>query len=170
MIRVGQGIDVHAFHDARPLILGGVRISEHGGLGGHSDADVVLHAITDALLGAAGAGDIGEYFPSDDPQWKDADSAQFIAEAKRIVAEMDADIANVDVTIIAQEPKLAPHRDLIEAKIAALLDIPAGHVNVKATTTDHLGFIGRGEGICAIAVVLIDTGAEDERSPVEGAL
>lgn len=170
MIRVGQGIDVHAFHDARPLILGGVRISEHGGLGGHSDADVVLHAITDALLGAVGAGDIGEYFPSDDPQWKDADSAQFIAEAKRIVAEMDADIANVDVTIIAQEPKLAPHRDLIEAKIAALLDIPAGHVNVKATTTDHLGFIGRGEGICAIAVVLIDTGAEDERSPVEGAL
>ncbi len=170
MIRVGQGIDVHAFHDARPLILGGVRISEHGGLGGHSDADVVLHAITDALLGAAGAGDIGEYFPSDDPQWKDADSAQFIAEAKRIVAEMDADIANVDVTIIAQEPKIAPHRDLIKAKISALLDIPAGHVNVKATTTDHLGFIGRGEGICAIAVVLIDTGAEDERSPVEGAL
>jgi len=170
MIRIGQGIDVHAFHDARPLILGGVRISEHGGLGGHSDADVVLHALTDALLGAAGAGDIGEYFPSEDPRWKDADSSRFVAEAKRIIDEMSADIANVDLTIIAEKPKLAAYRDAIEGKIAAMLDIPAGRVNVKATTTDHLGFVGRAEGICAIAVVLIDTGAEDERSPVEGAL
>lgn len=170
MIRIGQGIDIHAFHDARPLILGGVRISEHGGLGGHSDADVVLHAITDAILGAAGAGDIGEYFPSSDPRWKDADSSRFVAEAKRIIDEMEADIANVDVTIIAQKPMLAPYRDAMEGKIARLLNIPAGFVNVKATTTDHLGFIGRAEGICAMAVVLIDTGAEDERSPVEGAL
>lgn len=170
MIRIGQGIDIHAFHDARPLILGGVRISDHGGLGGHSDADVVLHALTDALLGAAGAGDIGEYFPSGDPQWKDADSARFVAEARRIVDEMAADIANVDLTIIAQTPMLAPYRDAMEKKIASLLNVPAGRVNIKATTTDHLGFIGRGEGICAMAIVLIDTGAEDERSPVEGAL
>jgi 2-C-methyl-D-erythritol 2,4-cyclodiphosphate synthase len=157
MIRIGQGIDVHAFDDARPLILGGVRISETGGLSGHSDADAVLHAVTDALLGAAGAGDIGQYFPSDDARWKDADSAIFVKEAKRVVDEMDAEIANVDVTIIAGKPKLAPFREAMEAKIAELLDLPAGHVNVKATTTDHLGFIGRGEGICAMAVVLISS-------------
>jgi len=155
MIRVGQGIDVHQFADARPLILGGVRISDTGGLSGHSDADAVLHAVTDALLGAAGAGDIGQYFPSDDPRWKDADSTIFLREAKRIIDEMDAEIGNVDVTIIAQTPKLAPFRDAIQASIARLLDLPAGHVNVKATTTDHLGFIGRSEGICAMAIVSI---------------
>jgi 2-C-methyl-D-erythritol 2,4-cyclodiphosphate synthase len=155
MIRVGQGIDVHAFDETRPLILGGIRISDTGGLAGHSDADAVLHAITDALLGAAGAGDIGQYFPSDDARWKDADSAIFLREAKRVVDEMDAEIANVDVTIIAEKPKLAPFRDAIQTSIARLLDLPAGHVNVKATTTDHLGFIGRGEGICAMAIVCI---------------
>ncbi len=155
MIRVGQGIDVHQFADARPLILGGVRISDTGGLSGHSDADAVLHAVTDALLGAAGAGDIGQYFPSDDSRWKDADSTIFLREAKRILDEMDAEIGNVDVTIIAQTPKLAPFRDAIQASIARLLDLPAGHVNVKATTTDHLGFIGRSEGICAMAIVSI---------------
>jgi len=119
VIRVGQGLDVHAFDESRPLILGGIRISETGGLAGHSDADAVLHAITDALLGAAGAGDIGQYFPSDDARWKNADSTIFLAEAKRVVVEMDADIANIDITI--------------------------------------LGFIGRAEGICAMAVVLIQT-------------
>jgi len=155
MIRVGQGLDVHAFDESRPLILGGIRISETGGLAGHSDADAVLHAITDALLGAAGAGDIGQYFPSDDARWKDADSTIFLSEAKRVVIEMDADIANIDITIIAEKPKLAPFRDAIQAKIAKLLDLPAGHVNVKATTTDHLGFVGRAEGICAMAIVLI---------------
>jgi len=155
MIRVGQGIDVHQFADARPLILGGVRISDTGGLSGHSDADAVLHAVTDALLGAAGAGDIGQYFPSDDPRWKDADSTIFLREAKRIIDEMDAEIGNVDVTIIAQTPKLSPFRDAIQASIASLLNLPAGHVNVKATTTDHLGFIGRSEGICAMAIVSI---------------
>jgi 2-C-methyl-D-erythritol 2,4-cyclodiphosphate synthase len=157
MIRIGQGVDVHPFDDARPLILGGVRISETGGLAGHSDADAVLHAITDAILGAAGAGDIGQYFPSDDPQWKDADSARFIAEAKRMIIDMSAEISNVDVTIIAQKPKLAPFRAAMQAKIAKLLDLPSGHVNVKATTTDHLGFIGRGEGICAMAIVALET-------------
>jgi 2-C-methyl-D-erythritol 2,4-cyclodiphosphate synthase len=161
MIRIGQGIDVHAFDDKRPLILGGIRISDTGGLAGHSDADAVLHAITDALLGVAGAGDIGQYFPSEDPRWKDADSAIFLREAKRVIDEMDAEIANIDVTIIAEKPKLAPFREAIRAKIASLLDLPSGHVNVKATTTDHLGFIGRGEGICAMAVVLIDI---EERS------
>jgi len=166
MIRVGQGIDVHAFDDSRPLVLGGVRISDTGGLAGHSDADAVLHAITDALLGAAGAGDIGQYFPSTDPRWKDADSAVFIREAKRLVAEMEAEIANVDVTIIAEKPKLAPFRDAISAKIAKLLDLPAGRVNVKATTTDGLGFTGRGEGICAMAIVALSTDVRS--SPIEG--
>jgi 2-C-methyl-D-erythritol 2,4-cyclodiphosphate synthase len=157
VIRVGQGVDVHAFDESRPLILGGVRISETNGLAGHSDADAVLHAITDALLGAAGAGDIGQYFPSDDTRWKDADSTIFLSEAKRAVLELDADIANIDVTIIAERPKLAPFREAMVANIAKLLDLPAGHVNVKATTTDHLGFIGRGAGLCAMAVVLISS-------------
>ena len=155
MIRVGQGVDVHPLDAARPLILGGVRISETGGLAGHSDADAVLHAITDALLGAAGAGDIGHYFPSSDERWRGADSSVFIAEAKRIIHDMHAEIANVDVTIIAQQPKLAPHRDAMVASIAKMLVLPTDRVNVKATTTDHLGFIGRAEGICAMAIVLV---------------
>jgi 2-C-methyl-D-erythritol 2,4-cyclodiphosphate synthase len=158
MIRIGQGIDVHAFDEARPLILGGVRISDTGGLAGHSDADAVLHAVTDALLGAAGAGDIGQYFPSDDPHWKDADSSRFIAEARRILSEMNAEISNLDITIIAQKPRLAPFRDAIGAKIAQMLNLPRGRVNIKATTTDHLGFIGRGEGICAMAIVAVTAG------------
>lgn len=156
MIRIGQGIDIHPFDESRPLILGGVRIAEKGGLAGHSDADAVLHALTDALLGAAGAGDIGQHFPSDDERWRGAESSRFVREAKRIVDEMSAEISNVDITIIAQKPKIAPHRAAIEASIAALLDLPRGHVNVKATTTDHLGFIGRGEGICAMAIVAIE--------------
>ena len=155
-VRIGQGIDVHPFDASRPLILGGVRISETGGLAGHSDADAVLHAVTDALLGAAGAGDIGNYFPSTDERWRNTDSSVFVREAKRILDEMDGEIANVDITIIAQQPKLAPHRDAMVAAIAKLLNLPQGHVNVKATTTDHLGFIGRGEGICAMAIVLVE--------------
>ncbi len=154
-MRVGQGIDVHPFDESRPLVLGGVRISETGGLSGHSDADAVLHAVTDALLGAAGAGDIGHYFPSNDPQWRGADSARFVREARRILEEMDAEIDNLDITVIAQKPKLAPYRAAMEAKIAQLLDLPAGRVNLKATTTDHLGFVGREEGICAMAIVCI---------------
>jgi len=159
VIRVGQGVDIHPFDADRPLILGGVRIAESGGLAGHSDADAVLHAITDALLGAAGAGDIGHYFPSTDERWRGAASSVFVREARRILHEMDAEIANVDVTIIAQQPKLAPHRDAMVASIARLLDLPEGHVNVKATTADHLGFIGRGEGLCAMAIVLVQGGA-----------
>lgn len=156
-MRIGQGVDIHPFAPDRPLILGGVRISDTGGLAGHSDADAVLHAITDALLGAAGAGDIGHYFPSTDERWCNADSSQFVREAKRILDEMDAEIQNLDITIIAQQPKLSPHRDAMIASIAHLLSLPQGHVNVKATTADHLGFIGRGEGICAMAIVLVAT-------------
>lgn len=155
MMRIGQGIDVHPFDEGRPLVLGGVRISETGGLRGHSDADVVLHALTDALLGATGAGDIGQYFPSDDERWRNAESSRFIREAKSILAERNFGVDNIDITIIAEKPRIAPHREAIAASIAKMLDLPRGHVNVKATTTDHLGFIGRGEGICAMAVVLI---------------
>ena len=168
MIRIGQGIDVHPFDDARPLILGGVRISDTGGLAGHSDADAVLHAITDALLGAAAAGDIGHYFPSSDPRWKDADSSVFVREAKRVIDEMGADIANIDVTIIAERPRLSPYRGEMQGNIAKMLDMPAGHVSIKATTTDHLGFIGRGEGICAMAVVLISSSGSSGSSDSSG--
>ncbi len=168
MIRVGQGVDVHPFDESRPLILGGVRISDHGGLAGHSDADAVLHALTDALLGAAGAGDIGQYFPSDDDRWRGADSSLFLREAKRAVEDMDAEISNVDITVIAQKPKLAPHREAMRAKIAQILGLPDSRVSVKATTTDHLGFVGRGEGICAMAIVAINT--EVEHTPLEGAV
>ncbi|GAC1400673.1 MAG: 2-C-methyl-D-erythritol 2,4-cyclodiphosphate synthase [Thermoanaerobaculia bacterium] len=163
MIRVGQGIDVHPFDEKRPLILGGIRIAENGGLAGHSDADVVLHAVTDALLGAAGAGDIGQYFPSEDPRWKDADSSRFVREARRVIAEMQGAISNLDVTIIAERPRIGPHREAIGAFIAGLLDLPRDHVNIKATTTDHLGFIGRGEGICATAIALIVIPSAAER-------
>ena len=156
MIRIGQGIDVHPFDESRPLILGGVRISETGGLSGHSDADAVLHAIADALLGAAGAGDIGHYFPSTDERWRNADSSRFVEEALRILDARDARLANVDVTIIAQQPKLAPHREAMVISIARLLGLARVQVNVKATTTDHLGFIGRAEGICAMAIVLVE--------------
>ena len=156
MMRVGQGIDVHAFDENRRLILGGVCISERGGLAGHSDADAVLHAIVDAILGAAGLGDIGQYFPSDDERWREADSEVFVRETLRMYG---GKIANVDVTIIAQRPKLAPHREAMRDNIARLLDIDADRVNVKATTTDHLGFIGRAEGICAMAIVAIEVGA-----------
>lgn len=155
MIRVGQGLDVHPFDESRPLILGGVRIAERGGLSGHSDADAVLHAVVDALLGAAGAGDIGQYFPSEDPQWKGADSAKFLAEAKAVVDRMGGTISNLDVTIIAQQPKLSPHREAMRDSIARLLGVAPGQVNVKATTTDHLGFVGRSEGICVMAIVAV---------------
>jgi 2-C-methyl-D-erythritol 4-phosphate cytidylyltransferase/2-C-methyl-D-erythritol 2,4-cyclodiphosphate synthase len=133
-----------------------VRIADRGGLQGHSDADAVLHALTDAILGSVGAGDIGHYFPSSDERWRGADSGVFVREARRILSERRAEISNVDVTVIAQQPRLAPHRDAIRASIARLLDLPEGRVNVKATTTDHLGFIGRGEGLCAMAIVAVD--------------
>lgn len=156
MYRVGQGIDVHGFAENRPLLLGGVRISETGGLTGHSDADAVLHALTDALLGAIGAGDIGEYFPSSDPRWKDSSSRLFVEEAVRLVHKHGGMVNNVDVTIIAERPRLGPHKSAIRDSVAAMTGVAANRVNVKATTTDGLGFTGRGEGLCAIAIVCIE--------------
>lgn len=155
-VRIGQGVDVHPFDDERPLILGGVRISERGGLAGHSDADAVLHALVDAILGALGAGDIGQYFPSEDERWRGADSKIFVREAMALVEGRAATLRNVDVTVIAQKPKLAPHRDAIRDSVAAMLGLDRERVNIKATTTDHLGFIGRAEGICAMAIVAVN--------------
>jgi 2-C-methyl-D-erythritol 4-phosphate cytidylyltransferase / 2-C-methyl-D-erythritol 2,4-cyclodiphosphate synthase len=153
--RIGQGIDVHPFREDRPLILGGVRLSDSHGLDGHSDADAVLHAVTDAILGALGKGDIGQYFPSTDERWRGAESRTFVKEATQLVAERNGAIENVDITIMTEAPKLAPHREWMRESIASILGIEDERVNIKATTTDGLGFLGRREGLCATAVALI---------------
>ncbi len=155
-LRIGQGVDVHVLVNGRPLIIGGVAIPFDKGLLGHSDADVLLHAITDALLGAAGLGDIGRHFPDTDPQFRGADSRALLREAIRRVRAAGYTPVNIDCTIIAQAPKMAPHVAAMAANIAADCAIDATRVNVKAKTTEHLGFTGRGEGIAAEAVALLD--------------
>lgn len=154
-LRIGHGFDVHAFAEQRKLIIGGVEIAHPFGLAGHSDADVLLHAICDALLGAAGLGDIGRHFPDTDARFKGIDSRQLLREVARLLDERGYGVVNVDTTIIAQAPKMAPHIALMQANIAADLGIAAEAVNVKATTTEKLGFTGRGEGIAAEAVCLL---------------
>ena len=152
--RVGIGYDSHRFGADRPLLLGGVEIPYERGLEGHSDADVVIHAVIDALLGASGGGDIGTHFPPDEERWRDADSAELLAA---IVARIDAEPVNVDVTVICEEPKLGPHREAIERRLSELVGAP---VSVKATTNEGMGAIGRGEGIAAIAVALASRAVE----------
>lgn len=154
-IRVGEGWDVHALVEGRPLILGGVRIPYEKGLLGHSDADALLHAITDALLGAAGLGDIGRHFPDTDPAFKGADSTVLLAEALRRVQARGWRLVNVDSTIIAQAPKLAPHIEGIRARVAEVLGLSAEDVNVKAKTAEKMGPVGEGRSIEARAVVLL---------------
>lgn len=158
MTRVGLGFDAHAFDDSRPLILGGVAIPDSPGLAGHSDADVVSHALADALLGAAGLGDIGDRFPATD-QWRDADSLLLLSECVSLVSGAGWSIANADVTVIAQRPRLADHREVMRRSLATTLGISSGCLSIKATTTDGMGFTGRGEGIAAMAVVLLDRAA-----------
>jgi 2-C-methyl-D-erythritol 4-phosphate cytidylyltransferase/2-C-methyl-D-erythritol 2,4-cyclodiphosphate synthase len=153
--RTGMGFDVHAFAGEGPVMLGGVSIPHSRGLAGHSDADVVLHAITDALLGAAGLGDIGEHFPPSDPQWKGAPSDLFLRHAVRLLQSMGAIIDHVDCTIIAEEPKVGPHRQPMREHIAAIMDLRLDCVSIKATTTEGLGFTGRREGIAAQAIASI---------------
>ena len=155
MFRVGQGFDVHEFAENRPLILGGVTIPYEKGLIGHSDADVLLHTVTDAALGAIGEGDIGRHFPDTDPEFKDADSAKLLAYIWNIVEEKGYKLGNVDCTIIAQAPKMAPYITQMRDRIAELLNAEPAQVNVKATTTEKLGFTGRGEGIAAQATILL---------------
>ncbi len=154
-MRIGTGFDVHALVEGRKLILGGVDIPYQRGLAGHSDADVLLHAICDALLGAAALGDIGRHFPDTEARWKGVDSRQLLREVVARVAARGFRPSNVDATVIAQAPRLAPHIPSMVANIAADLGLPIDAVNVKATTTEKLGFTGRGEGIAAEAVALL---------------
>ena len=153
--RTGMGFDVHAFDGPGPIMLGGVEIAHDRGLAGHSDADVVLHAITDAVLGAAAMGDIGQHFPPSDPQWKGAASDQFLVHAAGLVRAAGGIIDHVDCTVICEAPKVGPHRTAIQARVAEILDVPPGCVSIKATTTERLGFTGRGEGIAAQAVATV---------------
>lgn len=158
MIRIGQGFDVHALVPGRKLIIGGVEIPHDAGLLGHSDADVLLHAITDALLGAAALGDIGRHFPDTDERWRGADSRVLLRATVGLLAQAGWRVVNVDSTIIAQTPKMAPYIPAMVENIAADLLVAGGDVNVKAKTSEHLGYAGRGEGIVAEAVVLISHG------------
>ena len=152
-MRVGIGYDVHRFGDGGRLVLGGVGIDGETGLIGHSDADVVVHAVMDALLGAAGKGDIGEHYPDDDPRFEDADSIELLG---RMVGDLVGWIVvNVDVTVIAERPRLGPYKQQMAARLADALRVAAGCVNVKATTNERMGFVGRGEGIAALAVAQI---------------
>jgi len=155
-MRVGTGIDVHAFGPGQSLVLGGVRIPHSHGVVAHSDGDVLLHALVDALLGAAGLGDIGEHFPDGDPRWRGADSRQFVTATMEMLAQRSWRVVNADLTLLAQQPRLAPWREQIRQSVAMLLGVPVGDVNLKATTTEHLGFLGRDEGLAAMATVLID--------------
>jgi 2-C-methyl-D-erythritol 2,4-cyclodiphosphate synthase len=155
-MRIGQGFDVHALAEGRKLIIGGVEIPYGKGLEGHSDADVLLHAICDALLGAAGLGDIGRHFPDTDPQYRGADSRKLLLQVKKKIESLGFKIVNIDATLIAQAPRMAPHVPRMIANIAEDLGVAPAAINVKATTTEHLGFAGRGEGIAAQAVALLD--------------
>lgn len=154
-IRTGIGYDAHRFAGGRALVLGGVRIEHEVGLLGHSDADVLLHAIADALLGAAALGDIGYHFPPSDPAFKDADSRDLLARSGRLVGEAGFAIENIDATVIAERPKIAPHVPAMRAAIAIALGIEVNAVSVKATTNERMGFIGREEGIAALAIATI---------------
>lgn len=154
-MRIGSGIDVHAFGPGDFVMLGGVRVPHTHGVVAHSDGDVVLHALTDALLGAAGLGDIGQHFKDTDPRWKGADSKRFVRAVIDMLRARQLRVGNADITVLAERPKLSPVRDEVRREVAGLLEIGVEQVNVKATTTEKLGFLGRAEGIAAQAVVLL---------------
>ena len=159
-LRIGQGFDVHRLRVGRPLVLCGLELPEGPVLDGHSDADVALHSVIDALLGAVAAGDLGDHFPSSDLRWRDADSKVFLRHALELVDGAGYRLVNCDLTIIGERPRIAPHRDALRRSLARLLGVDPTAVSVKATTTDGLGFAGRGEGVVALAVVLVE---EDDR-------
>jgi 2-C-methyl-D-erythritol 2,4-cyclodiphosphate synthase len=154
--RIGMGYDVHPFVEGRPLIMGGITIPYHQGLAGHSDADCLVHAICDALLGAIAEGDLGRHFPDSDPRYKDVESLLLLKKVAEMVEEKGFRVTNIDATIVAQAPKMAPYRSQMEERIAAHVGVEKKRVNVKATTTEGLGFIGREEGIAAYACVLVE--------------
>ncbi|MFS0644876.1 2-C-methyl-D-erythritol 2,4-cyclodiphosphate synthase [Siminovitchia sp. 179-K 8D1 HS] len=168
MLRIGQGFDVHQFADNRPLIIGGIEIPYEKGLIGHSDADVLLHTIADAALGAIGEGDIGRHFPDTDIANKDLDSARLLEDVWELVKQKGYGLVNVDCTIMAQKPKMAPYIEQMRERIAGLLEAERARVNVKATTTEKLGFVGREEGIAAMAVILLQKNNESLPSFNEG--
>lgn len=159
-LRVGSGFDVHALVEGRPLMLGGVAIPHSHGLLGHSDADVLLHAVADALLGALALGDLGHWFPPDDPRYADADSAGLLAQVVAEVLQRGWHTTNLDCTVIAERPRLAPHVPAMRERLAAILGVALERVSVKATSTEGLGFTGRGEGIAAQAIVLLEESAD----------
>lgn len=159
MIRVGSGFDIHAFGPGDHVMLGGVRIAHAAGVRAHSDGDVLLHALCDALLGAAGLGDIGQHFPDSDPRWRGAPSSGFIEAAVSMLRERGWQVVNADLTLLAEAPRIGPHRESIRARVAALLQVAPDAVNLKATTTERLGFVGREEGLAAQASVLIGRAA-----------
>jgi 2-C-methyl-D-erythritol 2,4-cyclodiphosphate synthase len=156
-MRIGHGYDSHRFAEGRKLILGGVEIPHERGLTGHSDADAVAHALTDALLGAAGLGDIGSHFPPSDEKWRDADSLKLLAAVMRLLEGQNYQVVNVDVTVVCEAPKIGPHAAAMREKLAGVLGISPGHVSIKAKTNEGMGWIGRGEGIAAFAVALVDS-------------
>jgi len=158
VMRIGSGLDVHSFGPGDGVMLGGVRIPHSRGVIAHSDGDVVLHALCDALLGAAGLGDIGQHFPDSDPQWRGADSRRFVSHVVALLRDRGLTVANADLTVLAQSPRIAAHREAMRSSIAGLLGVEASRVNIKATTTEGLGFLGRTEGIAAQAVVLLADG------------
>jgi len=157
-MRIGHGFDAHRLVAGRPLRLGGVEVPHGRGLEGHSDGDCVLHAVCDALLGAAGEGDMGRHFPSSEPRWRGVASRVFLEEVRRLVEAAGYSLVNLDVTVIAQEPVMAPHLEPMRAALAGTLGVETGRVSVKAKSTDHLGALGRGEGIAALASVLLEKG------------
>jgi 2-C-methyl-D-erythritol 4-phosphate cytidylyltransferase/2-C-methyl-D-erythritol 2,4-cyclodiphosphate synthase len=154
-VRVGQGFDVHRFEIGRPLVLCGLELEGEVGLAGHSDADVALHAVTDALLGAVAEGDIGEHFPPTDPRWRNAPSTRFLELAMEKVSRHRLEVSSCDLTLIGERPRISPHRVALRGNLAALLGLPVERVSVKATTTEGLGFTGRREGLAALAVVVL---------------
>jgi 2-C-methyl-D-erythritol 4-phosphate cytidylyltransferase / 2-C-methyl-D-erythritol 2,4-cyclodiphosphate synthase len=167
MPRVGFGYDSHRYAVGRPLILAGVRVQHPSGLAGHSDADAVLHAVTDALLGALGAGDIGEHFPDSDPQWRGADSGLFVRRAVAMAIQAGLRVGNCDVTVLCESPKLSPYKPAMRASLAKLLGVGEAQVSVKAKTNEAMGWIGRGEGLAAMAVVMLEEEEEEEEEEKE---
>ena len=155
-MRIGQGYDVHPLVEGRKLVIGGVHIAHHKGLQGHSDGDVLLHAICDALLGAAGLGDIGRHYPDSDPQYSEIDSRRLLRDVAQKMKELKLRVVNIDATIVAEAPRMTPHMARMIGNIAADLGVAPAAINLKATTTERLGFVGRGEGIAAQAVALLE--------------
>lgn len=155
-MRIGHGYDSHRFATGRPLILGGVTIPSEVGLAGHSDADAVAHAVTDAILGAAGLGDIGRHFPDDDATWKDADSVGLLQRAVYVLEGENYQVVNVDVTVVAEQPRIAPYAESMRERIAGVLGISPGHVSIKGKSNEGMGWVGRGEGVAVFAVALVD--------------